>query len=148
MSAQTSLSTLPELIHEAFGKLLISADDSVSQDALTHFWSPHVQETDVSTTSHFSREKFGELIGQLRAQYTNRKLVSEAYVITTPQDKTRRTGSLAATHVFTACEEAKEVTVTVVAVLRIGWVSESTHGHHDHGGHREVVTEAFIIGVE
>jgi hypothetical protein len=44
-------------------------------------------------------------------------------------------------------QDGQDVTVTIVAVLRIEWVQEQQHGHgHHHGGQgrREVVTEAFI----
>jgi hypothetical protein len=45
-------------------------------------------------------------------------------------------------------QDGQDVTVTIVAVLRIEWVQEQQHGHgHHHGGQgrREVVTEAFLV---
>ncbi|KAJ7342344.1 hypothetical protein DFH08DRAFT_938321 [Mycena albidolilacea] len=121
---------LPHFIHEAFNKVLISPDNTVFQAALHTFWSAHVQESDVVTSSHLSRAGFGKVVQGLRAQFLERKLIKETFVIATPADR-----------------DGQDVTVTIVAVLRIEWVQEQQHGHgHHHGGQgrREVVTEVFI----
>ncbi|KAJ7321558.1 hypothetical protein DFH08DRAFT_1085824 [Mycena albidolilacea] len=151
MSSTTDqvLSPLPDFIHEAFNKVLISPDDTVFQAALHTFWSAHVQESDVVTSSHLSRAGFGKVVQGLRAQFLERKLIKETFVIATPADPSNKTGAVAATHFFSAVQDGQDVTVTIVAVLRIEWVQEQQHGHgHHHGGQgrREVVTEAFIVG--
>ncbi|KAJ6566091.1 hypothetical protein B0H19DRAFT_1257373 [Mycena capillaripes] len=140
-STHIHLSSLPDFIEEAFAQL-ISASDAEADAALTKFWSPHVQESDVATSSHISRAGFRKVVDTIRTQFAERKLVKDNFVVATPADASNRTGALAATHVFTALQDGKPVTVTVVAMLRIEWVHEE--GHH-HGGRREVVTEAFII---
>ncbi|KAJ7478342.1 hypothetical protein FB451DRAFT_1557036 [Mycena latifolia] len=121
-----ALSSLEAFIHEAFGQAAISPDDAVSEAAITKFWSAHVQENEVATSSHFSLAGF-----------------RKTFVLATPADPSNRTGAVAATHVFTALQDGQAVTVTVVAVLRIKWVPE--HGHHHNGGRREVVTESYVI---
>ncbi|KAF7354263.1 hypothetical protein MVEN_01114300 [Mycena venus] len=142
-SPHASLSPLPEFIHDAFIQI-ISTDDAVSEAALNKFLSPHVQETDVASSSHLSRDGFRQVVKTLRAQITDRKFVDETFVVATPADETNRTGAVAVTHVFTGLQDGKQVIATLVSVLRIKWVHE--HGHRD-GGRREVVTEAFITNV-
>ncbi|KAJ7908889.1 hypothetical protein B0H13DRAFT_2015752 [Mycena leptocephala] len=103
---------------------------------------------DVATSSHLSRAGFGKVVQGLRAQFLERKLIKETFVIATPADPSNKTGAVAATHVFSAVQDGQDVTVTIVAVLRIEWVQEQQHGHgHHHGGQgrREVVTEAFLV---
>ncbi|KAF7341389.1 hypothetical protein MVEN_01875500 [Mycena venus] len=153
MSSTTDqvLSPLSDFIHEAFTKVLISPDDTVFQAALDTFWSAHVQESDVATSSHLTRAGFGKVVQGLRAQFLERKLIKESFVIATPADPTNKTGAVAATHLLSAVQDGQDVVVTVVAVLRIKWVQEQKHGHgHHHGGQgrREVVTEAFIVNTE
>lgn len=104
--------------------------------------------SDVATSSHLSRAGFGKVVQGLRAQFLERKLIKETFVIATPADPSNKTGAVAATHVFSAVQDGQDVTVTIVAVLRIEWVQEQQHGHgHHHGGQgrREVVTEAFLV---
>ncbi|KAJ7440059.1 hypothetical protein B0H11DRAFT_549034 [Mycena galericulata] len=144
-TTEEALSSLPDFIHEAFTGVLISADDAASEAALHYFWSSHVQESDVATSSHLSRAGFGKVIQGLRAQFLERKFISEAFVIATPADPSDKMGAVAATHVFSAVQDGQDVVVTIVAVLRIKWVQHG-HGHHHGGeGRREVVTEAFIV---
>ncbi|KAJ7633660.1 hypothetical protein DFH06DRAFT_1437737 [Mycena polygramma] len=138
---QNKLSPLPDFIHEAFVGAVISPDDATSAATLTKFWAPDVQESDVATSSHISLAGFRQVVNTIRTTFTERKFVTETFLIATPADPTNKSGAAAAKHVFTALQDGKPVTVTIVAVLRINWVQE--HSHPD-GGHREVVTEAFI----
>ncbi|KAJ6565894.1 hypothetical protein DFH09DRAFT_1363661 [Mycena vulgaris] len=142
-STDTALSSLQDFIHEAFTAAVISPDDAVSDVALHRFWAPQVQESEVATSTHFSLAGFHDVIKSLRTQFSQRTFVKETFVLATPTDTSNRTGAVAATHMFTALQglEGQEVTVTIVAVLRIKWVE---HGH-EHRGRREVATEAFII---
>ncbi|KAJ7141789.1 hypothetical protein C8R43DRAFT_1017210 [Mycena crocata] len=144
-STASILSSLPDLVHEAFVAAVIQPDDALADAALHKFWSPHVQESDVATSSHFSLAGFHKLIYQIRSTFAARSLVNETFVVATPADPSNRTGAVAATHVFTGLQDGERVTVTVVAVLRIEWVYE--HGHH-RGGRRQVVTEAFIMSTK
>jgi hypothetical protein len=50
------LSPLPDFIHEAFNKVLISPDDTVFQAALHTFWSAHVQERSAQTLVYTVRK--------------------------------------------------------------------------------------------
>jgi hypothetical protein len=58
MSSTTDqvLSPLPDLIHEAFNKVLISPDDTVFRAALHTFWSVHVQERSAQTLVYTVRK--------------------------------------------------------------------------------------------
>ncbi|KAJ6617314.1 hypothetical protein B0H10DRAFT_2190060 [Mycena sp. CBHHK59/15] len=141
-STDMQLSSLPDFVHEAFTQVIILTDDAVSDAALHKFWSPHVKESDVATSSHLSLAGFRDVVQGIRTQFTDRTFVKETFVIATPADPNNKAGAVAATHVFTGRQDGQRVTVTIVAVLRIKWVQE--HGHH-HGGRREVVTEAFIM---
>ncbi|KAJ6566093.1 hypothetical protein B0H19DRAFT_1066442 [Mycena capillaripes] len=141
-STHTHLSSLPDFTHEAFIQAVISTSDAEAEAAFAKFWSPHVQENEVATSSQISLAGFRKVVNTLRTRFSERKFVKEDFVIATPADPSNRTGAVAATHVFTALQDGEPVTVTIVAVLRIKWIHEE--GHH-HGGRREVVTEAFII---
>ncbi|KAJ7689253.1 hypothetical protein B0H14DRAFT_3176033 [Mycena olivaceomarginata] len=149
MSSTTDqvLSPIPDFIHVAFNKVLISPDDTVFQAALHTFWSAHVQESDVATSSHLSRAGFGKVVQGLRAQFLERKLIKETFVIATPADPSNKMGAVAATHVFSAVQDGQDVTVTIVAMLRIEWFRSSNMGTgiitEDRDGGR-FVTEAFI----
>ncbi|KAJ7501546.1 hypothetical protein B0H11DRAFT_1907990 [Mycena galericulata] len=121
------LSSLPEFMHEAFFQVAISP--------------VQVQESDSTTTTDLSRADFGKVLQDLREQLKDRKLTKETFVVATPADPTNRNGGLAATHVLTAMQDGKPVTVTVAAVLRIQWVETSG----DHRGHRQIVTDGFIV---
>ncbi|KAJ6622182.1 hypothetical protein B0H10DRAFT_2214544 [Mycena sp. CBHHK59/15] len=100
------------------------ADDTVSAAAVKHFWSPHVQvqESDSTTMKDLSRVGFGKVLQDLREQLTDRKLTKETFVVATPADPANGNGGLAATHVLTAMQEGKPITVTVAEVLWIQWV--------------------------
>ena len=97
--------------------------------------------SDVATGAHLTLAGFRKLVKGLRAQFSDRKLLNETFIVATPADPSNKTGSIAATHVLSALQDGMPVIVTVVAVLRIEWVLE--HGHHD-GGRRLIETEAFI----
>jgi hypothetical protein len=87
---------------------------------------------------------FHDVLRTLRATISERKLISESFVVGTPADPTGKTGALAHTSVFSGVKDGVEVTGTVVAVLKIVWVHGS---EHKHGGHRLIVTESFISAV-
>ncbi|KAJ7123287.1 hypothetical protein C8R43DRAFT_959094 [Mycena crocata] len=116
---ECTLSSLPDFIHEAFTDVVIRPDDSVAEATLTKVWSPHVQESDVATSSHLSLAGFRKVIHQIRSTFADRRLVNEAFVVATPADQSNKTGAVAATHLLTGMQDGKPVTVTIVAVLRI-----------------------------
>jgi hypothetical protein len=80
----------------------------------------------------------------LRSDFTNRVIVSESFVVATPRDPTEKTGAVGFTHVFTGVKAGANVTVTVAAVLRVNWVEDRAH---PHGGHRQIVAEAFVMNM-
>ncbi|KAJ7262559.1 hypothetical protein C8J57DRAFT_1471140, partial [Mycena rebaudengoi] len=112
------LSPLPDFIHEAFAQLT-SINDTVFEAALHNFYSPHVQASEVATSSNLTRAAFGELVQGLRTQLSQRQLIREIFVVATPADPTNRTGALAATHVFSAVQDGQQVVVTIASLLRI-----------------------------
>ncbi|KAJ7628138.1 hypothetical protein DFH06DRAFT_1141285 [Mycena polygramma] len=86
-----TLSPLSDFIHEAFFDLAISTDDAEAEAALERVLSPHVQETNVATGAVTSRAGYRQIIKSLRAEFTDRKLVKDTYVIATPADASNRT---------------------------------------------------------
>ncbi|KAJ6592576.1 hypothetical protein B0H19DRAFT_1055283 [Mycena capillaripes] len=142
--AHTHLSPLSDFIHDAFLELALSPDDSVAEAVLKKVLSPHVQEGEVATSAVITRAQYIKLIQGIRAQFTDRRLASDTYVLATPADPTNRTGALATTHVLSALQDGKPVIVTLVGVMRIEWIHEDGH---EHGGRREVVTEATLLNV-
>ncbi|KAJ7245770.1 hypothetical protein C8J57DRAFT_1476338, partial [Mycena rebaudengoi] len=114
----TGLSPLPDFIHEAFAQLT-STNDTVFEAALNNFYSPHVQASEVATSSNLTRAAFGELVQGLRTQLSQRQLIREIFVVDTPADPTNRMGALAATHVFSAVQDGQQVVVTIASLLRI-----------------------------
>ncbi|KAJ7889764.1 hypothetical protein B0H13DRAFT_2341349 [Mycena leptocephala] len=107
-------------------QIVLPTDDAAAEAALKKFWSPHAEETLVATSENLNRAAYIKFIETLRAGYTDRKL----------------NGDCRSTHVITALQNGKPVTVTCVAVMRIEWVNERGHLH---GGRREIVTDATIL---
>jgi hypothetical protein len=62
--------------------------------------------------------EYRKLVDSTHAQFTERKLGDDNFVIATPADSTHRTQAGAVIHVFKALEDEKPVTVTIVGVLR------------------------------
>ncbi|KAJ6545142.1 hypothetical protein B0H19DRAFT_1167046, partial [Mycena capillaripes] len=142
-TTNTVLSPLPDFVHEAFAQLT-STNETVFEAALNNFYSPKVQASDVATSSNLTRAAFGELVQGLRADLSQRQLIREIFVVATPADPTNRTGAIAATHVFSAVQEAQQVVVTIASLLRIEWVQDEAY---DQEGRREIVTEALITNM-
>ncbi|KAJ6592562.1 hypothetical protein B0H19DRAFT_1055271 [Mycena capillaripes] len=140
----THLSPLSDFLHNALIDLIFSADESVADAVVQKVFSPHLQESDVATSAATTRAKYTKLVQGIRAQFTDRKLVSDTYVLATPADPTNRTGALAATHVLSALQDGRPVIVKLVGVIRVEWVHEDGH---EHRGRREVVTEATLLNV-
>ena len=69
-----------------------------------------------------------------RQAFSNRQLVSQSFVVA-PADQEGETGLVAHTIHFSAISQGKEVTGTIVAVLKIGLEK----------GARKVVTESFVF---
>jgi hypothetical protein len=101
----------------------------------------------VSTSGNgtpFTFSAFHDMLRTLRATISERKLISESFVVGTLADPTGKSGALAHTAVFSGVKDGVEVTGTTVAVLKIVWM----HGaEHKHGGHRLIVAESFISAV-
>ncbi|KAJ7478426.1 hypothetical protein FB451DRAFT_1172756 [Mycena latifolia] len=147
MSTQTghSLSSLADFVHDAFTQAAISPDDSVSDAAFARFWCMLLTMRADDPTGTHSRAGFRNTVDAMRAQFAERTLLRETFVIATPVDASNRIGAVAATQVLSADQDTAHVTVTVVAMLRIPWVQ----GRGDqHGGRREIVTDAFIVNVK
>ncbi|KAJ6484305.1 hypothetical protein DFH09DRAFT_1340074 [Mycena vulgaris] len=139
----TVLSPLPEFIHDVFAQLT-SRNDIVSEAALLRFYSPDVQATDVATSSNLNRTAFGELVQGLRAEFPQRQLSKEIFVVATPADPTNRTGAVLATHILSAAQDGQQLLVTIASLIRVNWAQ---HEAWDQGGYRQVVTEALITNI-
>ncbi|KAJ6545464.1 hypothetical protein B0H19DRAFT_1266897 [Mycena capillaripes] len=140
------LSSIANFANEAFVGTAINPDDDAAEAALATHYAPHVRVTEVetTTTADLSRGDFQAFIQTLRTQLTDRKLLSATFVLATPADTTNRTGAVAATHVLTAMQGGVDVTVTIVALLRIVWVAKP---EHEQGGSRKIVTDAILMNI-
>ncbi|KAJ7611519.1 hypothetical protein DFH06DRAFT_1147531 [Mycena polygramma] len=136
------LSPISEFIHEVFEQLIISPDDAVATAALDNYFASNFEEINVATGAALDPTEYRKLVLNTRTQFTERKLVSDKFIIATPADATNRSGAGAVIHVFTALEDGKRVTVTIVGVVRIEWISQQDH---HHGGRRQIVTESLIM---
>jgi hypothetical protein len=58
--------------------------------------------------------------------------------VVAPADGEGETGEVAATHRLSAIQQGKEITATIVAILKIGL----------EGGMRKVETENFVLAVD
>ncbi|KAJ6563022.1 hypothetical protein DFH09DRAFT_1159154 [Mycena vulgaris] len=137
----TTLSPLTDFVHDAFTEMLISTDDAVFEAALHKFVSPNVVESDVATSTQLDRDGLGKVIRQLRTGFTERKFVSETFIVADPADPTNKSGAVGGFHIISALQDGKPVTLTAVVALRVKWIP--AHGHH-HGGKRQLVTNAWI----
>ncbi|KAJ7069341.1 hypothetical protein C8F01DRAFT_1112347 [Mycena amicta] len=72
-TTNTTLSSLPDFIHEVFAQLT-STNDTVSDAALNNFYSPDLQASAVATSSNLNHTAFGELVQGLRAELAERQL--------------------------------------------------------------------------
>jgi hypothetical protein len=88
--------------------------------------------------------EYRKLVYNTRSQFTDRRLVEDKFVLATPADPTHKTGAGAVIHVFTALQDGKRVTVTIVGVLRVEWIVDRRH-RHPEGGSRRIVTESLIM---
>ncbi|KAJ7478340.1 hypothetical protein FB451DRAFT_1172671 [Mycena latifolia] len=113
----TPLSSLEDWIHEVVGQVF-SLDDAVSEAALTKFWSPHFQDSDVATGKHYNLTGFRDVIHSLRTQLPGRTLVKETIVVATPADPSNRTGAAGTTHVYSAVKDGHAITGTCIAVVQ------------------------------
>ncbi|KAF7336369.1 hypothetical protein MVEN_02185400 [Mycena venus] len=138
------LSPLSDFIHDVFEQLVISPHDADATAALDTFFAPNFEEINVATGVVLDLAEYRKLVHSTRAQLTDRKLVSDKFILATPADPTHRTGGGAVIHVFTALQDGKRVTVTIVGVVRIEWVVDHKHGHQE-GGSRRIVTESLIM---
>ncbi|KAJ7612953.1 hypothetical protein DFH06DRAFT_1308013 [Mycena polygramma] len=111
------LSPISEFIHQVFEQLIISPDDAVATAALDNYFASNFEEINVATGAALDPAEYRKLVHSTRAQFTERKLVSDKFIIATPADDTHRSGAGAVIHVFTALEDGKRVTVTIVGVV-------------------------------
>ncbi|KAJ7458328.1 hypothetical protein B0H11DRAFT_2286662 [Mycena galericulata] len=135
--------SLTEFIHKAETEVL-TGDDALFESALAKYWAPQVQEEDVATSAHLTRDAFSQFLITMRRAISDRTAVSETYVIATPRDPTEKTGAVGYTHVLTGVQGGVKVTATIVAVMRINWVENKVEAE---GGHREIVTESFVVNI-
>ncbi|KAJ6565895.1 hypothetical protein DFH09DRAFT_1314676 [Mycena vulgaris] len=120
MSFSPALSPLPEFIHEAFVETVISPDDAVAEPALRKCWVAHsVEERIAPSSAQISLVEFRDVVHGLRTEFSEREFVAETCVVATPADRSNRTGAVGATLVFTALEDGRRVTVSIVAVPRV-----------------------------
>ncbi|KAJ6555353.1 hypothetical protein DFH09DRAFT_1318154 [Mycena vulgaris] len=121
-----------------------TGDDSVFEAALENYWSPDLQEENIATSVSLTHASFRNLLLTLRSEIVGRAPISETFVVSTPADLTEKTGAVGYTHVFTGVQAGKKITATIAAVMCINWVEDPAHVH---GGHREIVTEAFVLNI-
>lgn len=82
-----------------------------------------------------------DLIFATRSRLTNRQLLSQTIVVApTPGDEEGRTGTVSESHQFSALQDGKEVIVTMVGVLQIGWDEVKMR--------RQLTIESFLLVVE
>jgi hypothetical protein len=82
-----------------------------------------------------------DLIFATRSRLTNRQLLSQTIVVApTPGDGEGRTGTVSESHQFSALQDGKEVIVTIVGVLQIGWDEVKMR--------RQLTMESFLLVVE
>lgn len=80
---------------------------------------------------------FHTLLVKTRVEITNRQLISQSFVVAAA-DKEGKTGPVVHTSHFSGMPNGKEVTETVIAVLKIGWEEQR----------RIVETESFVLALD
>ena len=89
--------------------------------------------------------QFLKFVENLRAGLSNRKLVSESFVVGTPTDPKGKSGAIAHISHITGIQEGKKVKTAVVGVLNVHWVEDPKE---EAGGHRVIVSESFVVATQ
>ncbi|KAJ6586744.1 hypothetical protein B0H10DRAFT_1961589 [Mycena sp. CBHHK59/15] len=142
MSTPTQTSSLTEFVHDVFIEVFFSPSEAISEAAFHKNWSrSDIHENQNGT--HLSYNEFDTVLKTMRRTITNRKLVSESFVVGTPaSDPTGQTGTVAHTSVFTGIQDGAEITGTIVAVMKVQWVQSPYHGRH-----RVFVSDTFVLAM-
>ncbi|KAJ6555355.1 hypothetical protein DFH09DRAFT_570597 [Mycena vulgaris] len=87
----------------------LTGSDSAFESALVECWSPHMENENIATSVRLTHASFRNLILTLRNEITDRTIVSETFVVSTPNDPTERTGAVGYTHVFAGVQGGKKI---------------------------------------
>ncbi|KAL1966986.1 hypothetical protein VTN77DRAFT_3730 [Rasamsonia byssochlamydoides] len=120
------LPSLETYIANIFYLVLIQDDDAIFEATYEKNWSRRVKET------------FFTFVLETRKTISDRRLLSQSFVVHSndeDDDDTGRTGVVAHTSHFSGVKDGKNITGTVVSILKVGW----------QDGRRVILTESFVL---